>query len=529
MRYGELRLTVDCGSVTTVAVLAWDDGWLPLQWGGWPWLSSAVHVSADGRITAGEGAWLAAQSTPDGLVPGPVHGGGEDRLLVSGVQISSAELVAAILRLVVDEANRVAGGPVRDVRLVVPAGWGPRRSTRLRHAARLAGLEDVTLVPAPVAVGQHLLASEVRLPVGSYLAVCDLGGGVEASVLRRGPTGFEILSTLADEHGGGSRIDELLVAHLDGHRPDPQALGGGRWPVVAAVRAAKEAASIHPTVTVGSPPVVWTAGQVQAVARPVLERAARLVVEAVAAADLAPDRLAGVFMVGGGASMPLAGRVIGEAALLMVVACLSAATMIASVLPMPTHPRTPAGSDASQLAGGLLVAAGLGAAVAGVYAVGPSLIFGAPVEPFLRWTLLPIVPLVATVVAVAALVARWGRRPAQGWHSWLGFPVIATIPVAVGMLLVDHVNAYYGDHMLPNLVERFGGLLVGVGIAWTMVRPWLWRLVLAGPVGAVTAALTDYRTIGVLAAAYIAAVTLWWLQRVWQLWQRPPQRWLPGT
>jgi len=632
MRYGELRLAVDCGAVTTVAVLAWEGGWLPLQWDGWPWLSSAVHVASDARVTIGHAAWLAAQSAPDGFVSAPVRHAGGDRLGLSGVEMPVAELVAATLRQVVGDATRVAGGPVEDVRLVVPAGWGPRRATWLRQAARRAGLADVTLVPAPVAVAQHLLTGGVRLPVGSYLAVCDLGGGVEVSVLRRGPTGFEVLSTLADVQAGGSRVDELLLAQLNGHRPDASSGGDGGRPLVAAVRAAKEAASVHPTVTVGSPPVVWTAGQVQAVARPVLERAAQLVVEAVAAADLVPDRLAGVFLAGGGASMPLATQVVGEAVdrepvvvadpavaavrgaaqtagpatgnvdtpppvgpplpplkragalavpglasllllaaflavkgraegpydwyelylgrdpvrgdlwtrspnwgvlalatLLMVMACLSAATMIASVLPMPTSPGTPAGSDASQLSGGLLVAAGLGAAVAGVYAVGPSLYFGAPVEPFLRWTLLPIAPLLATVVVVAALVARWGRRPAEGWHSWLGFPVTSTIPVAVGMLLVDHVNAYYGDHSLPNLVERFGGLLIGVGIAIAVVRPWLWRLVLAGPVGAVTAALTDFRTIGVLAVAYTAAVTLWWLQRVWQLWQRPPQRWLPGT
>jgi len=631
MRYGELRLAVDCGSVTTVAVLAWEGGWLPLQWEGWPWLSSAAHVRSDGRVTTGQAAWLAAESAPEGFVPAPVRRAGEDRLVLSGVEMPVAELVAATLRQAVGEATRVAGGPVEDVRLVVPAGWGPRRATWLRQAARRAGLADVTLVPAPVAVAQHLLAGGVRLPVGSYLAVCDLGGGVEVSVLRRGPTGFEILSTLADEQAGGSRVDELLVAQLDGHRPDPSA-GAGGWQVVAAVRAAKETASVHPTVTVGSPPVVWTAGQVQAVARPVLERAAQLVVEAVAAADLGPERLAGVFLAGGGAAMPLAARVVGEAvdrepvvvadpavaavrgaaqaagpgtggvdpppavgpplpplkragalavpglasllllaaflavkdraegpydwyelylgrdyrgrdlwtasphwgvlalaATLMVVACLSAATMIASVLPVAAGPRAPAGSDASQLAGGLLAAAGLGATVAGVYAVGPSLFFGAPVEPFLRWTLLPIAPLLATVVAVAALVARWGRRPAQGWHSWLGFPVISTIPTAVGMLLVDLTSAYYGDFTLPNLVQRFGGLLIGVGIALAVVQPWLWRLVLAGPVGVVTAALTDFRTIGVLAVVYILAVTLWWLQRAWQLWQRPPQRWLPGT
>jgi len=149
--------------------------------------------------------------------------------------------------------------------------------------------------------------------VGSYLAVADLGGGVEVTVLRRGAAGFEILSTLEDREAGGSQVDDLLAAQLNGHRPDAAATDGGWWQRVAAARAAKEAASINPTVTVGSPPVVWTAGQVQAVARPVLERSAQLVVEAVAVADLVPDRLAGVFLAGGGANIPLAAQVVAEA------------------------------------------------------------------------------------------------------------------------------------------------------------------------------------------------------------------------
>ncbi|MFC0526112.1 hypothetical protein [Phytohabitans kaempferiae] len=35
--------------------LAWDGGWLPLQWDGWSWLPSAVHVAGDGKVTAGQG------------------------------------------------------------------------------------------------------------------------------------------------------------------------------------------------------------------------------------------------------------------------------------------------------------------------------------------------------------------------------------------------------------------------------------------------------------------------------------------
>ncbi|MGN9912691.1 Hsp70 family protein [Phytohabitans sp. LJ34] len=615
--------------MTTAAVLAWDGGWLPLQWDGWPWLSSAVHVAADGQVTAGQQAWLAAVSSPAGFEPSPVRRAGQDQLVVAGTQLPAVDLVAATLRVVGQEAARVAGGPVADVRLVVPAVWGPTRLTWLRQAARRAGLAEVTLVPAPVAVAQHLTISGVQLPVGSYLAVCDLGGGVKVNVLRRGPAGFEVLSFADDESAGGSRIDELLAAQLNGHQPETAAAVDGRWQVVAAVRAAKEAASGYATVTVGSPPTVWTAGQVQQVARPVLEQAAQQVVKAVEAADLTPDRLAGVFLAGGGASMPLAGQVMGEAvgrapvvvadpgvaavrgaaqatgpqggagvpvaagpplpplrralslavpgfasllvlarllmvkdraegpynwyqfyqrswngdvyalpvnwgalalaATLAVVACLCGAALIASVLPYAVGPAGAAGSDGGQMAAGLLVAAGLGVSVAGVYAVGVSLYFRAPSGAYLRWALVPVLPLLAVVVAVAALAARWGRRPAVGWHDWLGFPVSSVVPAAVGMVLVDYAYGNSAAGGWDGLLGRFGGLLIGVGAALALVRPLLLRLVLAGPVGVAAAAITDWRTTGVLAVIYIAAVTLWWLQRLWQLWTGPPRQWLPGT
>ena len=631
MRHDQLRLAIDCGSVNTLALLAWEGGWLPLQRDGSPWLSSAVHVSSGGQILAGQQAWQAAASAPDGFEPAPLRRAGQDRLDLAGVEISAVDLVAATLRSVADEAVRVVGGPVEDVRLVVPAAWGPRRLTWLRQAARHAGLSEVTLVPAPVAVAQHLAASGVPFAVGAYLAVCDLGGGVEASVLRRTPAGFELLSTLDDPEMGGARVDELLVAQLDGHLTGSAGGdGGGRWQSVMALRAAKEAASVYPTVTVGIPPVVLTSGQIEAVARPVLEVAARLTVEAVAAAELTPDRLAGVFVAGGGASMPLAARVIEEAvgreptvvvepgaaavrgagqvygpagtgvepavlpeekppgpwravpvgvpgfasllllaafvavkeraegpynwyriyerrqygagftvivnwgelamaSTFILIACLCAATLIASILPFVTSPDAPQRSGGGQMGSALLVAVAVGTSVAGVYALGCALLFEAPIEPFLRWALLPLAPLVIVVVTVALLAARWGRRPGQGWNGFLRFPIGSVIPAAIGMLIVDYMVSHNSiDPLLSGPLTRVGGLLVGVGVALALVRQPLFRLVLAFPLSVVTAGITGISTTGVLAVIYVIAVTVWWLQRLWQLWQRPPQRWLPG-
>lgn len=318
MHHGELRLAIDCGSVMTAAVLAWDGGWLPLRWDGGPWLSSAVHVSGDGQqIVTGQLAWQAAASMPEGFEPAPLRHVSRERLVLAGVEVPVADLVAATLRRVADEAVRVAGGPVDDVRLVVPAGWGPRRLTWVRLAARRAGLLDVRLVPAPVAVADHLLSTGVQLPVGSYLAICDVGGGVKATVLRRGPAGVEVLSTLDDPDNGGHRVDELLAAQLDGHTgPDGQP-EGERWQLLSTARFAKEALSVQPAATISlpapRPPMVMTSSNLHAATRPVLERAGALTSQAITAAELVPDQLSGVFLTGGGAAIPSAPTVIGEA------------------------------------------------------------------------------------------------------------------------------------------------------------------------------------------------------------------------
>src|ERR687890_37207 len=71
--------------------------------------------------------------------------------------------------------------------------WEPRRRTWLRQVAHAAGLGQPRLVDAPVAAATRLLASGVQVPVGGFLLIGDLGAGCEATVLRRGPTGCEVL------------------------------------------------------------------------------------------------------------------------------------------------------------------------------------------------------------------------------------------------------------------------------------------------------------------------------------------------
>lgn len=240
MRAGEARLAIDCGIASTAAVLAWPDGtWLPLMFDGEPALPSAVLVGGDGDVLTGHQAWQAAAADPQRFIPAPRRSP-EQQLAVAGADVDTLDLVAATLRRVAAEAQRAVGSVVEDVRLVVPAGWGPRRRTWMRHAAHRAGLPEPRLIEAPVAVAGHLLATGVQVPVGSYIVVCDVGAGAEVSVLRRGPAGFEVLATLVAArqwripHGGWSQLlafptGSVVTAGL-GMMLIQYSLTADRWP-----------------------------------------------------------------------------------------------------------------------------------------------------------------------------------------------------------------------------------------------------------------------------------------------------------
>ncbi|WP_245712803.1 Hsp70 family protein [Micromonospora nigra] len=233
---------------------------------------------------------------------------------MGAARVESLALAAAPLRRVAVEAERVVGEPVRDVRLVVPAGWGPRRRTWMRQVAHRAGLAQPRLVEAPVAVAGHLLATGVQFPVGAFIVVCDVGAGAEVTVLRRGAAGFEVLATLADPAAGGTAVDLALTAALAGGR-GVAGDGRGDWAMAEVVRTAKESLGTHPAVAVplaGRAPVIADSAMLDQAAGPVVRRVAELVGETLAAAELGADDLAGIYCVGGSAHLPHLATVVAE-------------------------------------------------------------------------------------------------------------------------------------------------------------------------------------------------------------------------
>ncbi|MCA2216302.1 Hsp70 family protein [Jidongwangia harbinensis] len=319
MQPAEPHLVIDYGTACTQAVVVWPGGaWEPLTFDGALELSSAVHTAGDDGQVVGAAAWRHAATVADGFVPSPLAVlDGPDSGAVTvpgGIKVPVADLAVATLRHVGAVAAARVGGPITDVRMVVPAGWGPRRRTWLRQVALRAGLGQPRLVEAPVAAAQRWLAGGMHLPVGALLLICDLGAGCEATVLRRGPAGFEVLSTLADPQAGTAAIDDHLLTTLTS--PDGAAAAdGARWATAAALRTARESLTHQAAVTVpmpaSAPTLVVHAHLVEEAAAPVLTQAGDLAARAVAAADLTVGQLTGVYLIGGAAVMPAAAPAIG--------------------------------------------------------------------------------------------------------------------------------------------------------------------------------------------------------------------------
>src|SRR6266508_3721022 len=211
-----MRLGIDYGTVVTRAVLAWPGGrYTQMLVDGTAQLPSAVYVDTDAALWAGLAAQRRAETDPAGLVPHPKRHIAAGTVAVRGQPVQVVDLIAATLRRVGEQATQVAGQPVSDVTLTVPAGWGPARRTVLRRAATRAGLAQPHLLEAPVAVAGHLQSAGITIPVGAAILLCDFGAGrFEATVLARTSGGFEVVSTIDTPDAAGLALDAVLAGHV---------------------------------------------------------------------------------------------------------------------------------------------------------------------------------------------------------------------------------------------------------------------------------------------------------------------------
>ncbi|GGM19323.1 Hsp70 family protein [Dactylosporangium sucinum] len=320
-----IRLGVDFGTSNTVAVVRWPDGRSrPLLFDGSPLLPSAVYAEPDGTIVVGRDAVHSARREPARFEPNPKRRIDEGTVLLGDRELPVGELVAAVLRRVYDEWTRTVGGAPPDVTVTCPASWGATRRLVISDAAAAAGLGNVRMVPEPVAAAAYftqVLGHDV--PVGSVVVVHDFGAGTfDASVVARTAEGFEVLAVDGRDDIGGIDVDNAIVAHF-GTICAPEAPEGWQRLMQPATiedrrhrrmlwddaRVAKERLSRQPAADLNIPllnrDVHLTREELERLAQPLIKQTVRVTQGVIRWSQLAQDRIAGVFLVGGSSRMPL--------------------------------------------------------------------------------------------------------------------------------------------------------------------------------------------------------------------------------
>jgi Hsp70 protein len=327
-------LSVDLGTSNTVAVLS-AHGRPPrvVDVDGASMMPSAVFAAEDGNLVVGRDAERRARLDPARFEPNPKRRVDEGTLLLGDTVVPVTDALAGVLRRVVDETSRQLGGAKPDeVRLTHPAQWGPVRRNVLLSAARQAGMgSNLVLVPEPVAAAAHFASFPGQtLAPGQALAVYDLGAGTfDVAIVGATQNGFVVLAEAGLPDLGGLDVDQALLEHVGrqvSHR-EP-----GRWqsllrPVSTGdrraqralredVKAAKESLSRHPQTEVPLPEpfedVLVTRVELEALIRPGMLRSVELLAGTIRSTGMTPDRLVGIYLVGGSSRIPLVATLIAE-------------------------------------------------------------------------------------------------------------------------------------------------------------------------------------------------------------------------
>ncbi|MFC6090438.1 Hsp70 family protein [Saccharothrix lopnurensis] len=322
-------LSVDLGTSNTVAVLA-AHGRPPrvVEVDGSATMPSAVYCEEDGTLVVGRDAERRARLDPARFEPNPKRRVDDGVLLLGDNVVPVTDALAAVLRRVFEETARQLGGEALDeIRLTHPAQWGPTRRNVLLSAARLAGAPgEVVLVPEPVAAASHYAS----LSVGQALAVYDLGAGTfDVAVVAATQSGFTVLAEDGLPDLGGLDVDQALLEHVGRQvshrdpaswqrllRPESTADRRARRALQEDVRAAKESLSRHAHTEVPMPEpfedVLVNRSDLEALVRPSMLRSVELLASTIRSTGLAPNQLAGIYLVGGASRIPLVANMIAE-------------------------------------------------------------------------------------------------------------------------------------------------------------------------------------------------------------------------
>lgn len=249
-----------------------------------------------------------------------VEGEGMVRLKVAGKELTPVEISADILRALKERSEDQLKQEVSQAVITVPAYFDDAARTATKDAAKLAGLDVLRLVNEPTAAA---LAYGLDKGAEGLYAIYDLGGGTfDISILRMEKGVFQVKATGGDAALGGDDFDHAILESFLAERReqfgDESLTSDDVKIAMVTARMAKECL----TEKDDGDFVLEFNGQTSShnitrekfdeLAAPLVARTIEICRNVMEDADLFPDEVKGVVLVGGSTRVPLVRERVGK-------------------------------------------------------------------------------------------------------------------------------------------------------------------------------------------------------------------------
>lgn len=299
-------------------------------------LPSCVGFSDTGQLLVGREALRQYAAAPERTVRSIKRWMGTDHkttLPVGGTAAEETrdylpqEISAIILRALKQRAERALGEEVGQAVITVPAYFTDAQRQATKMAGEIAGFEVLQIINEPTAAA---LAYDVRSEETERLLVYDLGGGTfDVSVVEITGEVTEVLASHGNNRLGGDDFDRRLQLHLaerfrQEHGADVPDDLVTQARLLAAAEQVKIALSAHAFAPVREA-FLGSKGQTalhleaeiarsdfESGIRPLLEGTLEAIDRALADANLEPEDLDRIVLVGGSTRIPLVREMVEE-------------------------------------------------------------------------------------------------------------------------------------------------------------------------------------------------------------------------
>ena len=174
---------------------------------------SVVNIKDNGEIIVGEIAKRQAITNPDSTVISiKTQMGSDYKVNIHGKDYTPQEISAMILKKLKKDAESYLGESVTEAVITVPAYFTDAQRQATKDAGEIAGLKVQRIINEPTAAA---LSYGLDKKKEEKVLVFDLGGGTfDVSVLEIGDGVVEVISTSGNNHLGGDNFDQKIIDWL---------------------------------------------------------------------------------------------------------------------------------------------------------------------------------------------------------------------------------------------------------------------------------------------------------------------------